>query len=277
VTLAVRTPGERDELIARLVRRDRLVIAGSLLLVTVTAWWYMFAGAGMDTMAMSMPMPWSAGYASLVFLMWWVMMVAMMLPTAAPMILLFALVNRSNRAAGSPGVPTALFASGYLVAWGVFSLFATGVHWMLDQAGLLSVDMSSHSVSLGALLLVLAGVYQMTPWKHACLRHCRGPMDFVIRYWRPGRRGAMAMGLQHGALCVGCCWVVMGLLFLGGVMNLYWIAGIALLVLLEKLFPAGDYLGYASGIGFIAWGLWLLTRATGPDSMVASIMNTGLI
>jgi len=260
VAVEARSSGERGGLIEQLARRDRLVVAGGLLLVTAMAWWYMFAGAGMDmgAMDMSMPMPWSAGYAMLVFVMWWVMMVAMMLPSAAPMILLFALVNRRSRAAGSPYVTTTIFASGYLIAWGSFSLCATGVHWMLDQTGLLSAEMSSRSVQLGSLLLVLAGLYQLTPWKHACLRHCRGPMDFVIRYWRPGRRGALVMGLRHGVLCVGCCWVVMGLLFYGGVMNLYWIAGIAVLVLLEKLFPAGDYLGFTGGIVFIAWGLWLL-------------------
>ena len=248
-------------MIEQLARRERLVVAGGLLLVTSMAWWYLLTGARMDDMGamdMRMPVPWSAGYAMLVFIMWWVMMVAMMLPSAAPMILLFALVNRRNRAAGSPYVPTSIFASGYLLAWGGFSLLATGVHWLLDQSGFLSAQMSSRSVSLGGLLLVLAGLYQLTPWKHACLRHCRGPMDFVIRYWRPGRRGALAMGLRHGTLCVGCCWVVMGLLFYGGVMNLYWITGIAMLVLLEKLIPAGDYLGFAGGIVFIAWGLWLL-------------------
>ena len=135
---------------------------------------------------------------------------------------------------------------------------ATGAHWLLDQAGLLSAAMTSQNILLGSLLLIMAGVYQLTPWKHACLRHCRGPLDFVMRYWRPGRRGALEMGLRHGAVCVGCCWVVMGLLFYGGVMNLYWIVGIALLVLLEKVLPAGGYLGSVSGIVFVAWGLSLL-------------------
>jgi predicted metal-binding membrane protein len=260
VRVAAPASGERGELIERLARRERWVIAAGLLLVTTMSWWYLFSGAGMEmgAMDMRMPMPWSAGYATLVFLMWWVMMTAMMLPSAAPMILLFALVNRKNRVAGSPYVSTTIFASGYLIVWGLFSLLATGTHWLLDQAGLLSAQMSSHSTALGGLLLVLAGIYQLTPYKHACLRHCRGPLAFVIRYWRPGRGGALIMGLRHGALCVGCCWVVMGLLFYGGVMNLYWITGIAALVLLEKLFPAGDYLGYAGGFVFIVWGMWLL-------------------
>ena len=133
------------------------------------------------------------------------------------------------------------------------------MHWVLDQSGFLSAQMASQSRLFGGLLLVSAGVYQLTPYKHACLRHCRGPLHFVTRYWRPGVRGALQMGLRHGVLCVGCCWVVMGLLFYGGVMNLYWIVGIAMLVLLEKLLPAGHYLGTVSGILFIVWGLWLFS------------------
>lgn len=246
------------DLVERLVRRDRVVLVGGLVLVTAMAWWYLLRGAGMDMgdmdMSMDMPMPWSTGYTVIVFLMWWIMMVAMMLPAAAPMILLFALVNRRSRAAGAPYVPTAVFASGYLLAWGGFSLLATGLHWLLDQTGFLSPEMASHSRGLGAALLVTAGVYQLTPYKHACLRHCRGPVEFISRYWRPGIRGALQMGLRHGALCVGCCWVMMGLLFYGGVMNLYWILGIALLVLLEKLVPAGHRLGSIGGLLLIAWG-----------------------
>jgi predicted metal-binding membrane protein len=260
MAVELRTLGQRGDLIEELARRDRLVVAGGLLLVTLMAWCYLLVGAGMDmgTVAMSMPMPWSASYATLVFIMWWIMMVAMMLPSAAPMILLFALVNRRSQAAGVPCVSTTLFTLGYLAVWGLFSLVATGAHWVLDQAGFLSTEMASQNLLLGSLLLVAAGIYQLTPYKHACLRHCRGPVDFVTRYWRPGRRGALEMGLRHGALCVGCCWVVMSLLFYGGVMNLYWIVGLAVLVLLEKLLPAGDYLGSISGIVLIAWGLWLL-------------------
>jgi predicted metal-binding membrane protein len=252
--------GHSPDPVEQLLRRDRWLVAGGLLLVTLLAWWYLLAGAGMDMgdMDMSMPMPWSAGYAVLVFFMWWIMMVAMMLPGAAPMILLFARVNRTSRAQGAPAVSTSIFALGYLLAWGGFSLLATGAHWLLDQSGFLSPQMASQNRLFGGLLLAAAGVYQLTPYKQACLRHCRGPLDFILRYWRPGPGGALYMGLRHGALCVGCCWVVMGLLFYGGVMNLYWIIGIAVLVMLEKLLPAGDRLGYLSGILFIAWGLGML-------------------
>ncbi|MGD2075374.1 MAG: DUF2182 domain-containing protein [Gammaproteobacteria bacterium] len=245
------------------VRHDRAVIAGGLGVITLLAWAWLLSGGGMDMpssmdMNMVMPMDWTPLYALVVFMMWWVMMIAMMLPSAAPMILLFAMVNRRSRTLGGPYVPTAVFASGYLVAWGGFSLAATLAHWWLDQAGWLNMGMGSASRWFSGILLIAAGLYQLTPLKHACLRHCRGPVEFVTRHWRPGYTGALRMGLVHGAYCVGCCWVVMGLLFYGGVMNLYWIVGLAVLVLLEKLLPAGPHFGNISGAGFLVWGLWIL-------------------
>jgi predicted metal-binding membrane protein len=213
------------------------------------------------SMDMAMPMSWYPSYAVVVFLMWWIMMIAMMLPSAAPMILLFSTVSRRSREQGNPYVPTGIFASGYLIVWGAFSLAATVLHWLLDRSGLMSMDMSSASVWLGALLLIAAGIYQLTPLKYACLRHCRGPLEFVTRYWRPGRAGALRMGIRHGAYCVGCCWVVMGLLFYGGVMSLYWIIGLSLLVLLEKVLPNEKHFGYITGVGFLGWGIWLVTTA----------------
>lgn len=244
-------------------KHDRRVIAGALALITLLAWIWLLSGGGMDMpwstdMNMVMPMDWSPLYSLVVFVMWWVMMIAMMLPSAAPMILLFARVNRHSRALGAPWVPTAVFASGYLVAWGGFSLAATLAHWWLDRVGWLTMGMASANRWLSGILLIAAGFYQFTPLKQACLRHCRGPIEFVMRQWRPGYAGALHMGLVHGAYCVGCCWVVMGLLFYGGVMNIYWIVGLAVLVLLEKLLPAGPRFGNITGIGFLAWGGWIL-------------------
>jgi predicted metal-binding membrane protein len=243
-------------------RHDRMVIAGALSLVTLLAWAWLLAGAGMGMPSMDasmvMPVDWTPLYALTMFAMWWIMMIAMMLPSAAPMILLFALVNSRNRMQGSPYAPSAVFAAGYLAAWGGFSLAATLLQWRLDQAGWLTMAMASASHWLGGMLLIAAGLYQLSPLKHACLRHCRGPVDFVMRHWRPGHAGALRMGLEHGAYCVGCCWVVMGLLFYGGVMNLLWIAGLAALVLAEKLLPSGVLLGNIIGAGFLAWGTWLL-------------------
>jgi predicted metal-binding membrane protein len=255
--------GLASDILEAAARHDRLVIVGALGLVTLLAWAWLLSGGGMDMpssmdMNMVMPMDWTPLYALVVFVMWWVMMMAMMLPSAAPMILLFALVNRRSRALSAPYVPTTVFASGYLVAWGGFSLAATLVHWWLERAGWLTMGMTSANCWISGFLLLAAGLYQLTPLKHACLRHCRGPVEFITRHWRPGYAGAFRMGLVHGAYCVGCCWVVMGLLFYGGVMNLYWIVGLAVLVLLEKLLPAGPYFGNISGVGFLAWGAWLL-------------------
>ncbi|HIG16312.1 MAG TPA: DUF2182 domain-containing protein, partial [Candidatus Handelsmanbacteria bacterium] len=156
--------------------------------------------------------PWNVGYAGLMVLMWWVMMIAMMIPSAAPMILLFARVSRQARAQQAPYVPM----------WGIFSLLATGLQWGLERVGLMSAGMTPTSALLAAGLLVAAGLYQITPVKQACLRHCRGPLPFLMEHWRSGKGGAFTMGWTHGAYCLGCCWFLMGLLFVGGVMNLYW-------------------------------------------------------
>ena len=204
------------------------------------------------------PMAWTAGTAVLMFFMWWIMMVAMMLPSAAPMILLFAAVNRKQRDKGSPYVPTGIFAFGYLAVWGFFSLLATTAQWGLERMELLSSMMVGTSVVLGALLLIAAGVWQLTPLKYACLKHCRSPIHFLSHHWRKGRLGAFRMGVEHGAFCLGCCWFLMALLFYGGVMNLYWIVGLALFVLLEKVLPGGHRLGGVAGVGLVAWGGLLL-------------------
>ncbi|MCH9030469.1 MAG: DUF2182 domain-containing protein, partial [Bacteroidetes bacterium] len=149
---------------------------------------------------------------------------------------------------------TGAFVSGYLAIWIIFSLFATITHWGLDQATLLSPMMVSNSVGLGAALLITAGIYQWLPIKNKCLHQCRSPVHFITTHWRPGTIGAFKMGLSHGAFCLGCCWVLMALLFVGGVMNLLWIAAIALFVLLEKVLPFGDVSGRVMGLLMITAG-----------------------
>ena len=216
------------------------------------------AGMAMDVMT---PVAWTPGYALVMFFMWWIMMVAMMLPSAAPVVLLFAAVRRRQSGRRSPYAPVGSFAAGYLVAWGGFSLFAIALQWGLERAALLSPMMASTSVVLGGVLLLAAGIYQLTPLKHACLRHCRSPLQFLSQRWRQGPFGALRMGFEHGSFCLGCCWVLMGLLFFGGVMNLYWIIGLAVFVLLEKSIPAGIRLGWVGGIGLIAWGSVLIVSA----------------
>jgi predicted metal-binding membrane protein len=219
------------------------------------------AGGGSDMMTVMAPMAWTPGYAVLMFFMWWIMMVAMMLPSASPMILLFARFNRTQRDKGAPYVPTGVFALGYLLVWAAFSQVAVTVQWGLERGGLLSSMMASTSVTLGAVLLIAAGVYQLTPLKYACLKHCRSPLFFISHHWRPGEWGALRMGLEHGAFCTGCCWFLMALLFYGGIMNLFWIIGLALFVLLEKVAPAGHWVGWVMGVGLIAWGGALLLAA----------------
>jgi predicted metal-binding membrane protein len=263
-----------DRTIERAIKRDRVIVLLALTTVVVSSWVYVLSGAGMgmsalemtrmsggNIMGMMMPAEWSFEYAGVMFLMWWIMMIAMMLPSAAPMVLLFAALNRKQREKGDAYVPTALFASAYLVIWAFFSVVAVAVQWALEATNLLSPMMVSVSAFLGGSLLLAAGIYQLTPIKQACLKHCRSPLQFVLSRWRSGRHGAFRMGVEHGAYCVGCCWFLMGLLFFGGVMNLYWIAGLALFVLLEKTVPAGHWLSYATGLALMAWGVWVLVQA----------------
>ena len=190
------------------------------------------------------------------------MMAAMMLPSAAPILLLFARINRKEKSAGRPFIPTGIFAAGYLVAWGAFSALATGLQWALERLGMLSPMMVTTSYWLGGAILLTAGVWQLTPIKGICLRHCRSPMGFLVQSWRPGRSGALRMGLEHGSFCLGCCWVLMSLLFFGGIMNLFWIIGLAAFVLLEKTVPMGSWIGRIGGIGAAAWGVLLLATTT---------------
>jgi predicted metal-binding membrane protein len=184
------------------------------------------------------PVAWTLDYAALMFFTWWIMMMAMMLPSVAPVILLFAMINRKQCDKGAPYVPTGLFAASYVLVWGAFSLVTVSAQWGLERSGLLSSMMATTSVLLGAGLLIAAGIYQLTPLKHACLRHCRSPIAFITQHWRPGDLGALRMGIKHGAFCTGCCWCLMVLLFYGGAMNLHWVVGLALFVLLEKTIPA---------------------------------------
>jgi predicted metal-binding membrane protein len=238
----------------RLLKRDHWLVVGALTLVVLLAWIYMLTGAGMSMT----PMAWSPGYAVLVFVMWWVMMVAMMLPSASPAILLFAGVGRKQAALGKPFVPTFFFLSGYLLVWGLFSLLATAAQWGLQESGRFSMMTGSGTPRLNASILIAAGLWQLTPLKQACLRHCRGPLQFMTRGFRPGVRGALRMGAEHGVYCLGCCWFLMGLLFYGGVMNLYWIAGLAIYVLIEKAMPAGIQISRISGVALLVWGCWIL-------------------
>jgi predicted metal-binding membrane protein len=256
----------------RLVRRDRVVAAAALLLLTALAWASLVRmrsemgsmnGASMTMPGMAMPgmERWSALEVFQLFLMWATMMVAMMLPSAAPMILLVGSIQRRRREHASPAPSTAIFAAGYLVVWTVFSAVAAMAQYGLHRAALLSPAMASTSPVLGGLLLITAGVYQWLPFKSAYLSHCRSPLHFFEHDWREGSTGALLMGVKHGLHCLGCCWALMTLLFVAGVMNLLWVALIAGLVLFEKVARFGRWIGQFAGIALVVWGVWMLVGA----------------
>jgi predicted metal-binding membrane protein len=246
------------------LRRDRAVVAAGVLGVAALGWAYVVQQASPPAhlgRAMAMPgMPGAAPGLGWLVGMWAVMMVAMMLPSAAPTILLFAGVSRRRRLEGRPVVPAAVFTLGYLLVWMLYAAAAATAQRELHRLALLSPAMASATPILAGGLLVAAGVYQWLPLKGACLSHCRSPLGFFSTEWREGAWGALLMGARHGTFCVGCCWLLMALLFVAGVMNLLWVATIAAFVLVEKLVPGGDRLGRVAGVVLIGWGGWLLAR-----------------
>ncbi|MFU0503153.1 DUF2182 domain-containing protein [Pseudaminobacter sp. NGMCC 1.201702] len=251
-------------LLVALHRHDRAVVVLILLAAILGSWGYLLFGMeqpmpAMEGMAMPMPAPeWTGAYLALTLAMWMAMMAAMMLPSAVPMLLFYDGIAHRRRPGTTAIGTTSLFGLGYLSVWLGFSVGAVALQYVLEQASLLSPMMETTSIALASGILVAAGIYQWTSLKQACLRHCRSPFDFVTTYWQGGNCGAFAMGLRHGIYCLGCCWVLMLLLFVGGVMNLAWIAAIALFVLVEKLAPAGHWLGKAAGAGLVIWGGYVL-------------------
>jgi predicted metal-binding membrane protein len=191
------------------------------------------------------------------------MMVGMMIPSASPMILIYARVGRQAARQGKPLAATGFFAGGYLLAWTSFSLVATIGQWLLERAALLTPMMSAASGVVGALVLIAAGIFQWTPSKDNCLKHCQAPLSFIQQHggFRRDRLSSLALGLRHGTFCIGCCWALMALLFVGGVMNIVWIAGLTIFVLLEKVIPLGRVVPRAAGGGLILWGAWSLIAA----------------
>lgn len=246
------------------LRRDRLIVLAGLVGISALAWAYLiYLTFEMGSMDMAMDMAasmqtWTVMDLVLLFVMWAVMMVAMMVPTTTAMILAFATINRRRRMQEQPYVPTAIFLGGYVIVWTGFSALATLAQWGLHETALLSPMMVSTSPILGGLLLLTAGVYQWTPLKYACLKHCRSPLGFLMTDWREGPRGALIMGLRHGMFCTVCCWFLMALLFVAGVMNLLWVATITLFVLVEKVVPRGDIVGRVAGGVLVIAGLVLL-------------------
>jgi predicted metal-binding membrane protein len=245
--------------------KERIVILSALGIIVLLSWVYLFdmaramdgtvSGGHCVSMAGE---PWSVGYFTAMLVMWIIMMVGMMVPSATPMVLIYASVVRKAAREGSSLPATQIFVAGYVVIWSLFALVATLAQWALDRVALLSPMMMSNSEILGGLLLFTAGAYQLTPVKGACLRHCRSPIQFISSHWKSGGLGAFQMGIEHGSFCLGCCWVLMALLFVGGVMNLWWIAGLTLFVLFEKVLPFGALAGRMIGVIVAACGLLLL-------------------
>ncbi len=247
-------------MLERLLVRDRVIVLGGIVGLTALAWLDLLRRAGGMVMDAGLPpyTAWSVADLGAAAVMWGVMMIAMMLPSAAPMLLLFSSAQRKRRAQGAAVVPTGLFAAGYLLIWLAWSGLAAALQWALQGLLLLSPHLMTTSTLLGAGFVLMAGLYQFTPWKDACLVQCQSPLAFLLTKWREGPRGALRMGLHHGAYCVGCCWALMALLFVGGVMDLLWVAGLAVFVLLEKAVARGPWISRVSGVALILWALYLL-------------------
>jgi predicted metal-binding membrane protein len=251
-----------------ILKRDRLIVLTGIVTLCLLAWYCMWREAramavtgACHCLGMKMSGPdmesWSTGQLLPLFLMWAEMMVAMMLPSAAPMILTFALVNRKRHEQQRPYVPASVFAAGYFVVWTAFSALATLAQWALHGFALLTSSMVLTSPLASGIILILAGGFQWTPLKHACLRHCRSPLGFLMTDWREGKAGAFFMGVKHGAFCTFCCWFLMALLFVAGVMNMWWVGLISVVVLVEKLAPQGGRIAKALGVTMATWGIWM--------------------
>jgi len=249
-----------------LLLRDRWLIGSALVLVIGLSWawiapmaWDMY-GPMTGWSGWMMTNRWDLTHQLLLFSMWTVMMIGMMLPSATPALFLYASVVRKNPEVTHASAHVYTFAAGYLLVWTAFSFVATVLQLLLNQWLLLSPMMELRSHWLGPLLLFLAGAYQLTPLKSACLESCRFPLVFMTRHWRQGIGGGLWLGILHGAFCVGCCWALMLLLFVGGVMNLWWIGALTVFVLVEKLVPLSRRSGYISGSLLLLLGIWAFFR-----------------
>ena len=251
-------------ILTEVLRRDRAIIAFGLAALASLAWGYLITmdwgmrhmEVGMGLVIMPSMQHWTTWDLVLVFLMWTIMMVAMMVPTAGPAILLFAEINRRRGQKQVPFAATGYFVGGYLTAWTGFSALASLAQWGLLTAALVSPMMEATSKMSAAGLLLIAGLFQFSPLKDACLAHCRSPFGFIATEWRSGSWGAFQMGWKHGNYCLGCCWALMGLLFAFGVMNLLWVAGLSAFILLEKI-TAKRWMSRLGGLLLIGWAGWI--------------------
>ena len=250
--------------IERLIRKDKIIVLLLLAGLALMAWTYMVHMAPPSTSGMVMGeaspcmMQWGFPDILLSLVMWSIMMVAMMLPAATPMVLMFASVNRQQNQQSVSLISTGSFVLGYLIIWIVYSGISAIVQWGLHSAALLSHSMVISSPVLGGSLLLAAGVFQWTPFRDACMKKCRSPLGFILSEWREGKAGALIMGIKHGMYCVGCCWILMSLSLVLGVMNLLWMAVLTVFMVLEKTGAVGSWLSRAAGLVFIVWGLTII-------------------
>jgi predicted metal-binding membrane protein len=261
---------EATSTLERVIRRDRIVLALALAVLTTIAAVYLVRSAAVmqamsaeasmhAAMGMSMTPTWTADWPGL-FLMWAVMMVAMMLPSAAPVILLVLAMYR-RRGDRRAVVSAYAFVGGYLLAWTGFSAAAAAAQVALHRAALIGADMRFSRPVLSGIVLIAVGVYQWLPLKNLCLTHCQSPLGILSRYWREGPTGGLVTGMRHGAYCVGCCWLLMAMLFVVGVMNLLWVTALAAFILVEKLVRMGQLVPRIAGAGLAGWGSYLLASA----------------
>lgn len=248
-----------------ILRRERLIIVGALAILVALSWLYLVDMAGSaHQMHMEMSAPhtytWGVSGFLAMFVMWSVMMVGMMLPSASPMVLTFSSLDR-RRGDARPFARTGLFVLGYGIVWTSYSALAAFAQGAFQAAAVLSPMGTNTSPYLAGGLLFVAGAFQLTPLKYACLDRCRTPVGFLMAEWRPGPGGALKMGLRHGAYCAGCCWALMALMFVLGVMNLLWMAALAAFMLIEKVVPAGHWVGRVAGVALVGWGVWIVAGA----------------
>jgi predicted metal-binding membrane protein len=246
--------------------RDRLLIAAGILAITALCWLWIVPmardmyGPMTGPSAWMMTGTWNARYALLIWAMWGVMMAGMMLPSASPMLVLYAAAARRGPDPGAALTRVAAMAGGYLLVWLLFSAGATLLQAIASRLLLVTPMMEAATPQAGGVLLLAAGIYQFTPLKAACLRACRSPLSLIMQRWRPGVLGALRMGADHGRYCLGCCWALMLLLFAGGVMNLSVIVALTVFVLVEKLAPFGVQSARLAGLALVGLGLWMLAR-----------------
>ena len=259
---------ESTDLLVRLFKKENIFVILCISILIILSWLYIFnissmkAPGTMDSKLNNIVMPqmekWTLNDILTTFAMWSVMMIAMMLPSAMPMILVFSAVNKKRHSFGNQFVPTSIFVFGYIIVWVVFSFVAALTQLIIHNFALLSPDIRIINPVLSGIILISAGIYQFTPVKEICLKNCQSPLSFMMGYWRDGKVGAFIMGLHHGLYCAGCCWILMILLFVAGVMNLLWISLIAVFIFLEKVIQRNHLLSYIAGFLLIVWGFSLI-------------------